>query len=59
MGIESEGLSDLKVAAALVELKNLGSSGNSTSLLPAIKRQVKYSLAKPIYFELRKFSWRR
>lgn len=59
VGAGSEG-SELKVAAALLELTRVGSRSNSTApLLPAIKRQVKYSFAKPLYLELPKSNWKR
>lgn len=59
VGAASEG-SDLKVAAALWELTRVGSRSNSTApLLPATKRQVKQSSAKPLHWELHKSKWRR
>lgn len=45
MGVEPEDC-ELKVAAALLELERVGSRSSDTSLLAAIKKQVKYSIAK-------------
>jgi len=45
VGVESEDC-ELKVAAALLELERVGSRSSDASLLAAIKRQVKYSIAK-------------
>jgi len=45
VGVEPEDC-ELKVAAALLELERVGSRSSDASLLAAIKRQVKYSIAK-------------